>query len=84
VSISKGLRRGLVLATAGALTLLTSGTATAAAAALPPPWSYEGIYNSYSECSRAAQRLDERYGISSWQCTLYGDNDPSRELWVIW
>jgi hypothetical protein len=80
VSINKGLLRGLVLAAVGALTLLTSGTA----AAMPPPGSYEGIYNSYSECSRAAARLDERYGISSWQCNLYGDNDPSRELWVIW
>ncbi len=81
VTINRTLRRGLVMAAAtGALIIIGTGTA----AAMPPPWSYQGTYNSYGECVQAAANLDERYELENWVCNIDAADTPERNLWVIW
>lgn len=81
VAVHQTLRRSLTVAVAtGALILVGAGTA----AAYPPPWSYQGTYNSYGECAQAAANLDQRYGLTNWECSIFAADTPERDLWVIW
>jgi hypothetical protein len=81
MNIGKKVQRGLAVVTISAAALLTGATA---ASAMPPPWSHQGTYSSYEVCARMGSQLMSFGVVRDWVCNLYGDNDPTHDLWVIW
>jgi hypothetical protein len=51
----------------------------------PPGYSYEGMWPSMDACVKRAAFLERNYNVQAFECSIYSsDNDPSRDLWVLW